>query len=231
MCLTISMSFSAYAEVSSTDVGHVLSLIQPKKYTSYCGNDAEEKTKGYKKGNWQSARDCLTDGRVHLVYANTADGKHGQHQLERKELNSVVQFNDDDKNNLLNAIYEGAQVYVGEANHMVFCVESAIHKDATNDAVCSTTDRIFADWTLTGNIVNLEGNKHYLMDMYDAEYNRYLTSGHREFHHIHLNDTLANRPIGPNSNASAEEKKNYAAQVLARSRVVSQQALRWYIRY
>lgn len=234
ICLSAFISFSAYAEVSSTDAGHILSLIQPKKYTNYCGNDVEEGSRKYKEGNWQSAKDCLTDGRVHLVYANNAKGEHDKHQLERSDLNSIVQFGDEDKKNLLDAIYAGAQVYVGEGNHKVLCVESSIHPSTSNEAVCSTTDRIYADWTLTSSVSSAPFNdnrKIHPMGRADAEYNRYLTSGHREYHHIHLNDTLSKPPKKPVANASLQKKKSYAGSVYARSRIVYQSAARWYVRY
>lgn len=126
-----------------------------RKYVNFCGNE------NYKKAGWDTEQDCLTDGRVHLVYANKEDGSHHSSQ--------GISFTDIDKGNLLTAIRNGAEVIVQEDNHFVRCAESAVSNiQNVMQAVCSSHDRIYAEWAQSSR-------------SYDAEYNRFSTNGHREY--------------------------------------------------
>ncbi|MEZ5534516.1 MAG: hypothetical protein R3F02_02725 [Thiolinea sp.] len=188
------------------------------EYTNYCGHD------NWKKAGWSSEKSCLTDGRVHLVYGHDTEGKPATFPENRHAESKKIQFTDTDKQRLFDAIEAGATISVREDNHVVTCVEASItaHKDGKNipEAVCSSTDRIFAEWSIgTKKLKDAPNNrKRFPINNADAEYNRYVTSGHREFHHIHLNSDW---PKHSDSEWDAYQ----------RSRIIIQKSLRWYVRY
>lgn len=164
---------------------------QSKKYISYCGTESSKK---YAEAGWDSLRECLTDGRIHIVYSHNNQGEPDKSLAKRGE-NQDVKFTSDDKDILLDSIYNGAQVSLLEDNHVVVCAEAAV-KDVDNkeEGVCSSHDRIFANWGLP-------------VTAPDAEYNRWLTNGHREYVYY------------------------YAGRQTEHDAIISQQPATWFVRY
>lgn len=210
---------SAYSEgqqtqAESNQFQQVLSHLAKKpQYLNYCGHDGSDSKQVYKSAHWDTHKECLTDGRIHLVYANTKDGENDSYPIERDNTDATVRFNDEDKKVLLDAIYEGAQIYVGEYDHIMLCVESAVHR-THGEGVCSTTNRIYASHDQVKEI----GFGH--KDQSDAEFNRYMTDGYREYNLMYFNG------IYPSEWYSAAIRKN-----MRDSRKVTKQAMRWYVRY
>ncbi len=104
------MELIPFSVQSQPNIEQLLSHVA-KKYVNYCGT---KDNKTYEKGYWESVQECLTDGKVHLVYSNKGDGTYGIHQLKRSDPKSVVTFAAADKTILMDAIYEGATIYASE---------------------------------------------------------------------------------------------------------------------
>lgn len=102
---------SSYAESGSLE-GVLTSILQKidqisvtqtkqfKTYISQCGNETNKK---YSDAGWASVEECLTDGRVHLVY-----------QVDERNGGSLGDFNDSDLQILIKAIKRGADISVTE---------------------------------------------------------------------------------------------------------------------
>ena len=145
---------------------HRAAIVRPR-YSLTC-QDLEEKT-------WESRYQCLTDGRIHLIYYHDKNGRPGKWD--------GITFSDQDFALLMRAVKEGAQIWVGEAGagHRVLCVDVGTSGNwDKGPIVCSSTTRIYADWK--------PGNHSH------GEWNRYFSNGHREYQHVRNFDQGSRKP-------------------------------------
>lgn len=121
--------------------------------------------KDFKEKGWGSRYECLTDGRIHLVYYHNNEGQPGNWE--------GTTFSRQGFALLMRAAKEGAEIWVGERGkgHRVLCVDVGTSGNWNNGPiVCSSTTRIYADWR--------QGNHGY------GEWNRYFSDGAREHQHV-----------------------------------------------
>ena len=126
-------------------------------YSLTCKDFAEE--------GWQSRYQCLTDGRIHLIYYHDKDGRPGKW--------NGIPFSHQDFALLMQAVKEGAQVWAGEGDvgHRLLCVDVGTSGNwDKGPIVCSSAPRIYADWGKA---------KHGATR--DGEWSRYFSDGHREY--------------------------------------------------
>lgn len=71
LLLVFPLVFMSPVQAENISPAQIIQLMSAK-YVNYCGNGDNRE---FEKGRWESVKDCLTDGRVHLVYEHDQLGK------------------------------------------------------------------------------------------------------------------------------------------------------------
>lgn len=138
-------------------------LLNSGEYVNYCGQD------NWKEAGWKSEKRCLQDGRVHLVYYNNQKGEPGLYKPQRNR--QEVQFNENDKEKLLDAMEDRATLYIGINSRTRICDGV---KFESKEIRCSTLESISLLNKTT--ITSLRPGEEHLNNIH-SYFSRYSTNG------------------------------------------------------